>query len=154
DTISPATPAAVISYRYWQRRFGLNSGALGKTFTLRNNVFTIVGGTPRGDGGTRPRPGSGNSVPPLMMGRGKQRREDGLNMLSMMGRLRPGATIDQANAELKVIWQGIVQRRAAAAAEKERPGILRQRAAVLSAAEGFSSLRNDYSEALLILMGI
>ena len=34
DAISPAAPAAVISYRYWQRRFGLNAAALGKTFTL------------------------------------------------------------------------------------------------------------------------
>src|SRR6516162_667090 len=46
DEIAPAWPAAVISYRYWQRRFGLNPTAIGKTFTLQDKVFTIVGVTP------------------------------------------------------------------------------------------------------------
>ena len=57
DGLAPASPAAVISYRYWQRRFGLDSTAIGKTFTLQDKVFTIVGVTPpafRGDqAGTR-----------------------------------------------------------------------------------------------------
>jgi hypothetical protein len=48
DVISPGVPAAVISYRYWQRRFGLAPEAIGKTFTLqiKNRIFTIVGVTP------------------------------------------------------------------------------------------------------------
>src|SRR5260370_34724743 len=48
DVIAAGSPAAVISYRYWQRRFGLSPAALGKTFNLqiRNRVFTIVGVTP------------------------------------------------------------------------------------------------------------
>ena len=55
DAISPAAPAAVISYRYWQRRFGLSPAAIGKTFTLQiqNKVFTIVGVTPPRYHGTR-----------------------------------------------------------------------------------------------------
>src|SRR5206468_1032481 len=45
DVISPESPAAVISYRYWQRRFGLSPAAIGKTFIvqIQNRVFTIVG---------------------------------------------------------------------------------------------------------------
>src|SRR5260370_32022409 len=48
DVIAPGSPAAVISYRYWQRRFGLNPAAIGKTFTvqIQNRVFTIIGVTP------------------------------------------------------------------------------------------------------------
>jgi hypothetical protein len=78
------------------------------------------------------------------------RRETGLNMLCMMGRLAPGVTLQQANAELQVLWQSDVQRVAAEAPEKDRPDILRRRAAVLGAAIGFSPLRYKYSEALLV----
>ena len=119
DAISPASPAAVISYRYWQRRFGLNPAAIGKTFTLQEQ-------------GIHDRRGHASAVPGnaaraairtsrcrwSMMLSDNQRREDSLNMLSMMGRLAPGVTIEQANAELQVIWQGFVQRLAAAAPEK------------------------------------
>ena len=83
-----------------------------------------------------------------------QRREDTNNMLSMMGRLGPGVSIRQANAELQVVWQGFLQRVAAAAPEKSRAEVLRQRAAVLSASAGFTDVFADYSEALLLLMGI
>jgi hypothetical protein len=42
------TPAAVIGHQYWQRRFGGRPEVLGKTFTIRNAVLTIVGVAPRG----------------------------------------------------------------------------------------------------------
>jgi putative ABC transport system permease protein len=154
DVIAPASPAAVISYQYWQRRFGLSAAAMGKTFTLKDKVFTIVGVTPPRYQGTRPGRDPDITVPLDMMLNDNSRREFGFNMLSMMGRLAPGVTLQQANAELQVLWQPVVQRSAAEAQEKDRPDILRRRAAVLSAAIGFSPLRNKYSEALLVLMGV
>src|SRR5439155_15599013 len=43
------TPGAVISYSYWQRRFGGRPDVLGKTFTVgRNAALTIIGVAPRG----------------------------------------------------------------------------------------------------------
>ena len=154
DVIASDSPAAVISYRYWQRRFGLNPAAIGKTFALRNQVFTIVGVTPPRYQGTRLGRDPDITLPLVMMLSDIQKRELSNNMLSMMGRLAPGATIEQANAELQVIWTSFVQRLAAEFPEKQRPGILRQRAAVLSASNGFNSIRNSYSESLLVLMGI
>ena len=41
-----ASPAAVISDRYWQRRFGRSPSAIGKAVTIRDRVFTIVGVMP------------------------------------------------------------------------------------------------------------
>jgi hypothetical protein len=154
DLIAPAAPAAVISYPYWQRRFGLNSAVIGKTFALQDKLFTIVGVTPRRFEGTRPGRDPDITLPLLMMLSDGQRREDSLNMLSMMARLKPGVTPQQADSELQVLWQAFLQRRAAAVQEKNRPGFLRQRAGLLSAANGFSPLLNDYSEALFVLMGI
>jgi MacB-like periplasmic core domain len=50
DEIAPAATSAVISYRYWQRRFGLNPDVIGKTFIVEGHkdVFTIIGVTPAG----------------------------------------------------------------------------------------------------------
>src|SRR5260370_24623792 len=89
-----------------------------------------------------------------MMLSDNSRREAGFNMLSMMGRLVPGVTLQQANAELQVLWQSDAQRVAAEASEKDRPDILRRRASVLGGAIGFSPLRYKYSGAVLVLMGM
>ena len=42
------TPVAVVSYSYWQRRFGGRPDVLGKTLTVGNATLTIIGVTPRG----------------------------------------------------------------------------------------------------------
>ncbi len=42
-----ATPVTVITYGLWERRFGLDPEAIGQTITINQNVFTIVGVTPR-----------------------------------------------------------------------------------------------------------
>ncbi len=154
DVISPASPAAVIGYRYWQRRFGLSPAAIGKTFTLQNKVFTIVGVTPPRYQGTRPGRDPDITLPLSMMLDESQRRELRSNMLIVLGRLGPGVTLQQANAEVQVLWRPFVQRVAAEAPEKDRPDIRRRRAAVLNAAIGFSPLRDRYSEALVVLMGM
>ncbi len=154
DELAPASAAAVISYRYWQRRFGLDSNVIGKTFTLQDKVFTIVGVTPPRFEGTRPGRDPDITLPLSMMLSDSQRHDDSTNMLSMLARLKPGATVRQADAELQVLWQSFLQRRLAEVQEKDRPGFLRQRAGVITAATGFNSLRNDYSDALLVLMCI
>ena len=41
-----ATPAAILSYGFWQRRFGSNPGVIGQQLTLNNQSFTVVGITP------------------------------------------------------------------------------------------------------------
>jgi hypothetical protein len=50
DTITPASPAAVISYRYWRRRFALNPSVIGKTFTVQNPSRSqrVIGIEPHG----------------------------------------------------------------------------------------------------------
>jgi len=54
DVLSPSSPAAVISDRYWQRRFGRSPSAIGKSFTIRDRTFTIVGVTPPSYQGASP----------------------------------------------------------------------------------------------------
>lgn len=158
DVIAPDSPAAVISYRYWQRRFGLSPAVIGKTFTLQihNRVITIIGVTPPRYEGARLGRDPDITLPVAMMFNDAQRRDPTFNALNMLGRLAPGARVEQANAELQVLWQTFLQQVAATLPEKERPRFLQQRAAVLKGANGLDigGLRRDYSEPLLVLMGI
>ena len=154
DVRSPVTPAAVISDRYWQRRFGRSPSAIGKTFTLRGRVFTIVGVTPASYQSARPGHAPDMMLPLLMMLNDDQRREVTNNWLNVLARLKPGATVEQANAEVQVLWSAVLQSQAARAPEKERADIRQQRAAAFSAADGFNPLRYDNAQSLVILMGI
>jgi predicted permease len=154
DEISPAAPAAVISDRFWLRRFGRSPAAIGKSFGIRDRVFTIVGATPRSFQSTRPGHAPDITLPLLTMMNDSQRVDSGLNWLSTLARLKPGETIERANAEVQVIWGAFVQAQADRAPEKERQGILRQRAGAFAAPDGYNPLRYNYAQSLVILMGI
>ncbi len=154
DVLSTSSPAAVISDRYWQRRFGRSPSAIGKTFTVRDRTFTIVGVTPPSYEGARRGRVPDLLLPLVILMSDGQRQSADFNWLNLMGRLKPGATVAQANAEAQVLFGAFVQSQAARAAEKERAGILRQRAAALSAPDGFNPIRDNIAQPLLMLMGI
>jgi len=154
DVLSPSSPAAVISDRYWQRRFGRSPSAIGKSFTIRDRTFTIVGVTPPSYQSARPGRAPDLMLPLLTLMSDVQRREMGFNSLNLLARLKPGQTVAQANAEVQVLYTSLLQSQAARAPEKERSDILRQRAVALSASDGFNPIRDSIAQPLLILMGI
>src|SRR5829696_2819011 len=94
-----ANPVAIISDALWQRRFGADESILGKQLTLNGQQFTVVGITP-------PNFQYGSeadvSVPiGLSAERFKLRGKDpGINAFA---RLKPGTSIEAANAELNTI---------------------------------------------------
>jgi predicted permease len=154
DMVTSVAPAAVISYGYWQQRFGLDPAAVGKPFAIGDRVFTIVGVTARSFHGTRPGRDPDVTLPLLAMLSDEQRHEVSGNVLDMMARLPSGGTEQQTDAELQVLWQRFVDAAAARASEKDRPAALRQRAGVFAAPDGLNPLRYRYRDALLILMSI
>ena len=52
DDKASASPVAVLSYRYWQRRFSGDPGVIGKQINLNNVAFTVIGVTLPGFDGT------------------------------------------------------------------------------------------------------
>ncbi len=155
DVLSPASPAAVISDRYWQRRFARSQSAIGATFTLGDRLFTIVGVTPAWYDSAMAGHVPDLTLPLLMkVASGPQYRSTDFNWLNVLARLKPGATVEQANAEVQVLFQSFVQAQSAQAPEKERANILRQRAVALPAPDGFNPFRDNVGRPLLILMGI
>jgi predicted permease len=154
DVLSPSSPAAVISDRYWERRFSRSPSAVGKAVTIRDRVFTIVGVTPPSFQSARAGHLPDITLPLMSMMSEEQRTEITNNWVSVLGRLRPGATVEQADAEVQVLWRSFLHSHVATAREKDRAGILQQRAAALPSSDGFNPFRYDYARSLLILMGV
>jgi predicted permease len=110
DDKSNAPAVVVISFRYWERRFGSNPAVIGKQINLNNAAFTIIGVTPREFAGVMGRGNAPDLTIPLMMEPLVRGNNTNLNQraywwLLMMGRLKPGVTTEQARAELEPIFQ-------------------------------------------------
>jgi predicted permease len=121
DDKAGATPAAVLSHRYWQKRFGGDRSIVGKQVNLNNVPFTVIGISARGFDGTMSVGTTQDVTIPLAMEPqlyvDKQRSNfngPGVWWLRIMGRLNPGATAEQAQAQLEnAFQQSVVEHRAA-----------------------------------------
>ena len=150
-------PVAVLTYDYWQRRFSGSFSAIGSIMHVNDVSVTIVGVTPPGFRGDI----VGEPVDfwlPMMMQPAIQPRmklldDRAWSWLVMMGRLKPGVTIDQARRELPVIEANAIR--------EHLSGIDRSRFEqdlkddpihVEAGARGFSERRAEYGKALWVLM--
>jgi predicted permease len=154
DAQTALSPGAVISDRYWQRRFGRSPSAIGTTVAVRDRVFTIVGVMPptfqSAMLGSTP-----DIVFPLSpMLSENERSEPTSNFLKMIGRLKPGATVQQADAEARQLFRGWIEPIAAAVPAARRNGLLGQQAGAVPAPDGSNPFRADLAVPLMIVMGI
>jgi putative ABC transport system permease protein len=95
DQIPNGTKSVMLSYGYWQRRFGGDRSVIGRTIIIDSQVRAIVGVMPRG---FRVVDHDFDVLAPFAFERGKQTLAGfGLHGI---GRLRPGVTISQANADI------------------------------------------------------
>jgi predicted permease len=119
DDQGSANAVAVLSHRYWLRRFGANRDVVGKQVNLNNVAFTIVGISPAGFNGTGQIGESQDvSIPiawePQVSGERSRMKGAGSWWLRIMGRLKPGATAEQAQAALEgVFLQSVLDHRVA-----------------------------------------
>jgi putative ABC transport system permease protein len=122
DNTPNTHPVAVISHGLWERRFGGDPKVIGQQIALSGHAFTIVGVTPAGFNGpgvlenndiyvpmmmqaiVRPPRGgfSGDMNPDLLSRRGAR-------WLKMIGRLKPGVSVEQAQAAVTTIAAGLEQ---------------------------------------------
>src|SRR5690606_28108026 len=98
DERNGAASVAVLGYDVWQARFGGDTAVIGRTVLLGGSPVTIVGVMPEG------------FVFPMAHDVWTPLREAMLNHdygegppIGVFGRLAPGATIEQARAELEVL---------------------------------------------------
>jgi predicted permease len=104
---------AVISYSLWQVRFAHDPSVIGKTIQINRHPYRIIGLAPRGFQGCKAGLRADVWIP-LTMDRdvwGSNRPDDrGTFWLNVLGKLRPGSTYRQAQAELNLLMQEIVER--------------------------------------------
>ena len=153
DVIAPEAPAVVISDRYWARRFVRDPAAVGKVIRVRDRLFTIVGVTPASFQSIRPDRTPDVSLPLLAMLREDQRQAIDMNNYMVIARLRPRHRVAQTNAEVQTLYGAFLEFQASQEREKDRPAILRQRAAATAAPDGFNAFRYEYGRSLVVLMG-
>ena len=171
DDRAGASPVAVLSQRYWQRRFGGDPGVIGKQINLNNAAFTVVGVTPQGFEGAG-QVGSTQDVTfplawePQLYADLKSSRMNGAGewWLRLMGRLKPGATAEQARAQLEGAFrQSVVEHRAVRQAQAQTAGAnpIRElepkdfpRLHLTPGGQGEMDTRQSYAPSLYLLLGV
>ena len=160
DSRAPGEGAvAVISYGFWERRFGRDPSVLGRTIFLNGTPFTIIGVAPRRFFGDMVGVARDIWVPILM-----QPRVMTSNMLDRrtstwfrtIGRLKPGTSEDRANAELTALFQQIMAEEIATGTgsliSRERPTDFRVQ--VERGSRGLNVLREPFRQPLQLLMAV
>jgi len=151
DDLPDAPPVAVLTYPFWQRVYGLDPNVLGRTLTVGNTGFTVIGVLPR------------NYVSPLV---GEKRTDFYVPMMAqpqllperewlnsydawwvqMMGRLAPGADEAQVQASLELLFSHVLSR---SIVEIDRPGIFLQKGR-----HGVLVKRQETAQPLWYLQGV
>jgi len=100
DDRAAASPVALLSDRFWQSHFAGEAGVIGRTLTLDDQVWTIAGVIPSFQG-----QGTPDVSVPIVFGQDKWglRMRENRNTVGVTARLKPGVTIGQARAEMKLI---------------------------------------------------
>ena len=149
---------AVISYNYWQRRFGGRSDVLGKTLTIRTTTLSIIGVGPRGFIGETVGQNPDLWLPVRIQPKVLPGRDllhdsppDKAMWLHVFGRLKPGVNPAQAEQQANGVFQAGLQSFYGAAAQRRRE-LLDQRLLLQSAARGASARRNELSQSLTPLL--
>lgn len=102
DAAGSDTRVAVLSWPYWQSRFGGSREVVGKSLTLNGQPHTVVGVMRKGDYF----PGAGAEVAivaPLLLSQHAARDDRDSNFLRAFGRLKPGRSVEQAESDLRAI---------------------------------------------------
>jgi predicted permease len=156
DVNHPA-PVAVISYAFWQRQFAASSGVINQTIYLKGVPVTIIGVTPRDFEGEVSGESQDIWVPMSMQSQlvpGKDWVEDPrVGWLQVMGRLQPGVTRQQAEAQLNVKIQQLADGPFGAQLTKQdRDDFKKNHLAVSAGARGFSWARDTFARPMILLM--
>ena len=127
----------ILSYSLWQRRFGGDPNVLGQTVLLNNRPRVVIGVMPKGF----QFPEVAEAWGPLALTPKQFTRTD--HGLDSIARLKPGVTLQQAQAEMISV---------AASIEEQNP--VTNEGLSVNVIDLRESLVGDYKKALLILLGV
>jgi len=155
-----ASPYAVISDSFWERRFARSAQAIGKNIVLAKTALTIIGVAPRGflseTVGQKP-----DFWAPLSMQLQLIPGRDWLHplpdptekamWLHVFGRLKPGLTLAQASAQANAIFKRNLESSYQSLSADSKKRFMDQKLKLREASTGASELRERFTEALYVI---
>ncbi len=142
-------PPAVLSYKFWEARFGGDPRAVGGTIAIDSHRFVVVGVLPREFNGFAADTAPDVRIPLRALSLfGKDRDHESFQLA---GRMKPGVTLARTSSEALAIWMGMVEAEAAKnkeAADWDR----RYHIGLEPLNRGSSTLRDRFGEVLEWLM--
>src|SRR6266700_255790 len=150
--------SAVVSYAFWQREFGGDTSVVGKKLILNSHPMEIVGVTPASFYGLEVGKSFDVVIPlcaePALKGEASRSNNPTGWWLVVVGRLKPGCTLDCATTQLESASSGIFK----ATLPPKYPAesvkdYLAFKLAAYPDGSGVSHLRTDYTSSLWLLLG-
>jgi putative ABC transport system permease protein len=159
DTPGCGVAGVVISDAFWQRQYGGARSAVGTTLRLNGRPFDIIGVTPPGFSGVEVGRSFDVAVPlctePLLEPERNAVAKRHYWWLDVIGRLRPGVTLEKASAELTAMSPAVT-RATIAPQLPPQPAkrFLELKLTAVPAGTGVSYLRGAYQQPLRILLAV
>jgi predicted permease len=150
-------PGAVISYSFWQRELAGDASVIGKKLTLNFQKTAILGVTPAGFSGPEIGRSYDVAVPicsqAVLWNEGNWLNEGTVWWLTVMGRLKPGLSPEQTNAQLRAASPALFRATLPANYPTENvKDYLKFKLQAVPAGGGVSFLRDQYQDPLLLLL--
>jgi predicted permease len=156
-------PEAVIGYDYWQRRFGGKTDVLGTPVRIFGSTLTIIGVAARNFKGEAVGQSPDIWLPMMMEPLVKPGRDwlhedlsqtiSKVMWLQVLGRLKPGITVNKAQAEMDVLFRRIIETGyPLTLSPQARKEALDQHLKVQEASTGTFEDRKDFSQQLMVLL--
>jgi predicted permease len=153
DKPGSTNPAAVISYQYWQREFGGDRAVVGQVIRVNNTPLILAGIAPAGFFGLEPGAAPEIWLPLAIKEQFTSPRD---RRTQIIGRLQDNAGVKQAQAELEVVFDQILNARAAAfgatLSPEDRQSVLDRKIEVSPGGKGLRDLRDRIGDPLLVMM--
>ncbi len=153
-----AVPVAVITDGYWQRKFGRNAVAIGQSILVEGKPVTIAGVSPAGFTGSNVGETADITLPlgvlPQLATDGEFLLTNSAWWLRVLARPRPGISHSQAEARLAVIWRPLAESAIPASMPAVRNRVQESTLEVTSGGTGYSNLRRQFRQPLLVLMAV
>jgi predicted permease len=151
-----AEPVAVISHRYWQRRFGGDPAIVGKPIQLNRVPVTVVGVTTEGFDGIRMTETTDITIPMALASRADgATRPVSMWWLQIMARLKPDVRREQAMADVERLFDDSARDSwAARPPSSNKVGLSKPQLRITSGAQGTEGPIRDAVPVLTAMSGV
>lgn len=163
DKTRSGAPVALVSYDFWQTKFGGDERIVGRQIQVNNHAFTIVGVTAQGFGGVDPLAAAQLYIP-VMMAKEVTQEDNPFDdrfrrWVHVYARMKPGVTVASAKASLAPLFHSIIedevnQKYLAKATPYTREHFLQMKLEVMPGGRGQSEARSFLEGPLWAMMAM